>query len=64
MKLTTHLHLVRRLISGALPPLPLYVFVAGLETNLFHHWFGGLSKTTKDLCRDLKGRPPNYEEDY
>jgi hypothetical protein len=56
-----HLHLVRRLMSGALPPLPLYASVAGVETNLSQHWFGGLTKTTKDFSRSLKGRSPYYE---
>jgi len=50
-------------MSGALPPFPLYAFLAGVETNLSQHCFGGLSKTTKDLSRDLNGRPSDYQED-
>lgn len=64
MKLTNHLHLVRRLMSGAVPPLPLCAFVAGVETNLSQHWFGRLSKTTKEFSKSLRRRPPDYEEDY
>jgi len=51
-------------MSGSLPPLHPYAFVAGVETNLCQHWFVGLSKTTKDLGRGLKERPSDYQEDY
>ena len=64
VKLTTHLHLVRRLMSGALTPLPLYAFVAVVEPNLSQHCFVGLSETTKDLSKDVKGRPSDYQEGY
>jgi len=59
----SHLHLVRRLMSGAVPALPLYAFVAGVEISLCQRCFCGRSKTTKDLSRDLNGRPSGYQVD-